>query len=80
MAECGSWPRKAVRPKAGKDDAVFVIGSAAPPPFELQLGHYSVHTNPEALLSGEIKIAEIGRRLREQNKAEVRSGALPIFK
>jgi len=71
---------KAIRLTAGKDDAVFVIGSAAPHPFELQLGDYSVHTSPEALLAGEMKIAEIGRRLREQEKAKVRSGAVPIFR
>ncbi|MEK1943199.1 MAG: pirin family protein, partial [Pseudomonas sp.] len=70
---------KAVRLTAGESDAVFVIGSAAPHPFELQLGHYSVHTSAEALRAGEIKIAEIGRRLREQRKTEA-TGATPIFR
>src|SRR5262245_10397551 len=43
----------------------FVIGSAAPHPYELALGNYSVHTNPAALRQGEEEIRRIGRQLRD---------------
>jgi redox-sensitive bicupin YhaK (pirin superfamily) len=43
----------------------FVIGSAAPHPYELALGNYSVHTSAEALARGEAEIRRIGRRLRD---------------
>ncbi|UCJ19143.1 pirin family protein [Pseudomonas sp. MM211] len=71
---------QAIRLTAGEEDAVFVIGSAAPHPYQLQLGNYSVHTNAEALVAGETRIAELGRRLREQQRAQPRSGPTPIFK
>lgn len=71
---------EAIRLTAGEEDAVFVIGSAAPHPYELQLGNYSVHTNAAALVAGETRIAELGRRLREQRGNQVQSGPTPIFK
>lgn len=71
---------EAIRLTAGEEDAVFVIGSAAPHPYPLQLGHYSVHTNAEALVAGETRIAELGRQLREQKKAQGPSGPMPIFR
>jgi redox-sensitive bicupin YhaK (pirin superfamily) len=37
----------------------FVIGSAAPHPHDLVLGHYSVHTSAEALRIGEAQIEAI---------------------
>ena len=43
----------------------FVLGSAAPHPHNLALGHYSVHSSPEALRRGEEEIRRIGRRLRD---------------
>jgi redox-sensitive bicupin YhaK (pirin superfamily) len=43
----------------------FVIGSAVPHPHELALGYYSVHTNPEALRTGEEEIRRVGRKLRD---------------
>lgn len=71
---------EAIRLTAGEEDAVFVIGSAAPHPYELQLGRYSVHTNAEALVAGETRIAELGRRLREQQRTQAQSGPTPIFR
>ena len=42
----------------------FVIGSAAPHPYELHLGNYSVHTSAETLAEGEAEIVRIGRKLK----------------
>ncbi|HWU87710.1 MAG TPA: pirin family protein [Kofleriaceae bacterium] len=42
----------------------FVLGSAAPHPYELFLGNYSVHTSAESLRQGEEEIRRIGRKLR----------------
>ena len=39
--------------------AEFMVGSAAPHPHDLVLGHYSVHTSAEALRIGEARIAAI---------------------
>jgi len=66
--------------KAGHSDTVFVIGSAEPHPYDLSLGNYSVHTNPQALRAGEAKIAEIGARLREYLKKPNGSASVPVFK
>jgi len=66
--------------KAMHNDTVFVIGSAAPHPYDLALGNYSVHTNPQALRAGEAKIAEIGVRLREYLKKPNESASVPVFK
>ncbi|NPT46381.1 pirin family protein [Paraburkholderia sp. 1N] len=41
----------------------FVIGSAIKHPYPLVLGHYSVHTNADALAQGEAEIRRIGRDL-----------------
>ena len=46
------------------EDTGFVLGSAVKHPYHLVLGHYSVHTNEEALERGEARIAEIGKRLQ----------------
>ncbi|MEO3723436.1 pirin family protein [Pseudomonas syringae] len=70
----------AVTLKALREDTVFVIGSAQPHPYELALGNYSVHTNPQALREGEAKIAEIGGRLREYLQQSDESVAVPVFK
>src|SRR6266850_2378062 len=45
-------------------DKGFVLGSAAPHPYGLALGNYSVHTSEEALRQGEEEIRRIGRKLR----------------
>jgi redox-sensitive bicupin YhaK (pirin superfamily) len=47
-------------------DTGFVLGSAVKHPFDLVTGHYSVHTNAEALRIGENNIVEIGQRLHNQ--------------
>ena len=47
-------------------DAGFVLGSAVKHPYDLVTGHYSVHTNIEALRQGEQDIETIGRRLHNQ--------------
>jgi redox-sensitive bicupin YhaK (pirin superfamily) len=70
----------AVTLKALNKEAVFVIGSAEPHPYDLALGNYSVHTNPQALRAGEAKIAEIGVRLREYLKKPSGSASVPVFK
>lgn len=70
----------AVTLKALQKDTVFVIGSAVPHPYDLALGNYSVHTNPQALRAGEVKIAEIGVRLREYLKKPNGSASVPVFK
>jgi redox-sensitive bicupin YhaK (pirin superfamily) len=59
-------------------DAGFVLGSAIKHPYDLVTGHYSVHTNVEALRKGELNIASIGRRLQSQGvlgSAARRAGA-----
>jgi redox-sensitive bicupin YhaK (pirin superfamily) len=47
-------------------DAGFMLGSATKHPYDLVTGHYSVHTNAEALRIGERNIADVGRRLHNQ--------------
>ena len=47
-------------------DTGFILGSAVKHPYDLVTGHYSVHTNADALRVGEKNIAEIGRRLHNQ--------------
>jgi redox-sensitive bicupin YhaK (pirin superfamily) len=58
-------------------DTAFVLGSAIKHPYELMMGHYSVHTTAGALRQGENNIAAIGRRLHNQGvldpKARVRA-------
>jgi redox-sensitive bicupin YhaK (pirin superfamily) len=65
---------------ADQKETVFVLGSAAPHPYDLALGNYSVHTNPAALQAGEAKIAEIGVRLREYLQKPKQSTYVPVFK
>lgn len=50
------------------EDAEFMVGAAAPHEHDLALGHYSVHTSPDALRTGEARISKI----REQLVAEGR--------
>jgi len=47
-------------------DAGFILGSAVKHPYDLATGHYSVHTNADALHIGESNIADIGRRLHNR--------------
>jgi redox-sensitive bicupin YhaK (pirin superfamily) len=50
------------------EDTSFAFGSAVKHPYDLVLGHYSVHTSKDALDKGEAKIAEIGRRLKAEGR------------
>lgn len=50
------------------EDSGFVLGLAVKHPYQLVLGNYSVHTNDDALERGEVRIAEIGRRLRAEGR------------
>jgi redox-sensitive bicupin YhaK (pirin superfamily) len=44
-------------------DSEFVLGSAVRHPHPLALGHYSVHTSPEALRQGQSEIRTVRERL-----------------
>jgi redox-sensitive bicupin YhaK (pirin superfamily) len=46
----------------------FVIGTAIKHPHELVLGHYSVHTSPDALEQGQSEIRRIGERLHASGR------------
>lgn len=48
----------------------FVLGSAVKHPYDLALGYYSVHTNPQALKQGEARIAELGQQLRAAGRLQ----------
>jgi redox-sensitive bicupin YhaK (pirin superfamily) len=54
-------------------DAGFILGSAIKHPHDLVTGHYSVHTNADALRIGEKNIADIGRRLHNQGVLAARA-------
>jgi redox-sensitive bicupin YhaK (pirin superfamily) len=71
---------QSVRLEAGNSDAVFVLGSASPHPYDLKLGNYSVHTSVEALRAGEANIREIGSRLTSWQQARAKTRSVPIFK
>ena len=51
-----------------RDDAEFVLGSAAPHPHDLVLGYYSVHTSAQALQIGEAQIQHIRRSLTTRRR------------
>lgn len=63
-----------------RDGATFVLGSAQPHPYGLHLGHYSVHTSPEALEDGERRIRELGLRLSQAGDRRSASGVTPVFR
>ena len=65
---------------SGKEDAVFVLGSAVPHPYPLHLGYYSVHTSAQALEIGERRIAELGRKLQDAGDRRTASGTIPVFR
>jgi len=50
-----------------RGDTEFVLGSAVPP-YELNLGTYSVHTKSDALHAAESRIAQIQARLIAQGR------------
>ncbi|WP_394182905.1 pirin family protein [Marinomonas posidonica] len=62
------------------EDAVFVLGSAVPHPYQLHLGNYSVHTSAEALKIGEDRIKELGKKLREAGDRQTASGTVPVYR
>lgn len=69
-----------IRLEAGPDrDAVFVIGSAEPHPYELHLGSYSVHTSHESLLKGESNIERLRHLLVEAGDRRTESGTVALF-
>jgi redox-sensitive bicupin YhaK (pirin superfamily) len=49
-------------------DTELVLGSAVPHEHDLVLGHYSVHTSPDALRDGEAHIASIKKRLAREGR------------
>lgn len=71
--------RGSVTLEAVRNDTVFIVGSAVPHPYDLALGHYSVHTHPDALRAGEKKIAEIGIRVREYQRRADPGARVPVF-
>jgi redox-sensitive bicupin YhaK (pirin superfamily) len=64
----------------GLDDAVFVLGSAVPHNYPLHLGYYSVHTNADALVRGEERIAELQHRLIAAGDRRTPSGSTPVYR
>jgi redox-sensitive bicupin YhaK (pirin superfamily) len=65
---------------SGREDAVFVIGSAVPHPYPLHLGYYSVHTSAQALEAGERRIAELGQKLKDAADQRTAAGTIPVFR
>jgi hypothetical protein len=49
-------------------DTEFVLGSAAPHPYDLVLGRYSVHTTPATLCAAEQRLGEIQQRLEKEGR------------
>ena len=76
--ENGSLP--IVLEATDSDNAVFVLGSAVPHPYPLYLGHYSVHTSAQALETGERRIAELGRRMKEAGNRNTALGTIPVYR
>jgi hypothetical protein len=51
-----------------EQETEFVLGSAARHPYELALGHYSVHTSPTSLRAGEQHITEIKLQMQRDGR------------
>ncbi|ROZ64861.1 pirin family protein [Ramlibacter sp. WS9] len=64
----------------GAEDAVFVLGSAAPHEHDLHLGNYSVHTTAQALEAGENRIAELRRKMVAEGDRRTGSGTVPVYR
>lgn len=64
---------------SGKENAVFVLGSAVPHPYPLHLGRHSVHTSAQALAAGERRIMELAQKLQEAGDRRTESGSIPVF-
>jgi redox-sensitive bicupin YhaK (pirin superfamily) len=80
MAVFESGEERVTLTALGAENAVFVFGSAAPHPHPLHLGAYSVHTSAQALVQGEARIAELGRKLSEAGDRRTRIGSTPVFR
>ncbi|SDB82985.1 pirin family protein [Acinetobacter boissieri] len=65
---------------SGNEKVIFVLGSAVPHPYTLHLGNYSVHTSAQALKSGEQRISELGKNLREAERKKTALGIIPVFR
>lgn len=65
---------------SGDRDAVFVLASAVPHPYDLHVGSYSVHTSVQALQKGERRIAELGRLMKDAGNRRTASGTIPVFR
>ncbi|MES2025790.1 MAG: pirin family protein [Pseudomonadota bacterium] len=65
---------------SAQEGAVFVLGSAIPHPHPLHLGYYSVHTSAQALEAGELRIAELGKKLKAAGDRRTESGTIPVFR
>lgn len=65
---------------SGDREAVFVLASAVPHPYDLYMGSYSVHTSMQALEKGERRIAELGRLMRAAGNQRTASGTIPVFR
>lgn len=61
-------------------DAVFVLGSASPHPYELHLGNCSVHTNVKALEAGERRIEELRVRMVAAGDRRTPSNSVPVYR
>ena len=64
----------------GDEDAVFVLGSAAPHRHDLHLGNYSVHTSAQALETGERRIAELHKKLLAAGDRRTGAGTVPVYR
>jgi redox-sensitive bicupin YhaK (pirin superfamily) len=80
MAVFEAGERSVTLTSTGERDAVFVLGSAAPHAHPLHLGYYSVHTNAEALVRGEARIAELKERLLQAGDRQTQSGTVPVYR
>jgi redox-sensitive bicupin YhaK (pirin superfamily) len=66
----------------GDVDAKLVLGSAAPHPYPLHLGNYSVHTSADTLKAGERHIMDLRKKLieRERQRPSSANGPVPVLR
>jgi len=65
---------------SGKENSVFILGSAEPHPYPLHLGHHSIHTSAQALAAGQRRILELEKKLRAAGDRRTESGSIPVFR
>jgi len=63
----------------GRENAIFVLGSAVPHPYPLHLGLHSVHTSAQALAAGERRIQQLHAQLLAAGDRRTASGSIPVF-